>query len=99
MPWYPKVIPVPSTSTVSQMYTGRPITGPVVDTTSLPRVLIGWNHQDDTPEGLMKGQLYCSVSRNAKPKLQIFDTSGNRSKEPGVVVFCGVANFTMVRYV
>lgn len=99
MPWYPKVIPVPSTSTVSQKFTGEPVVGAVVDTTGQPRVLIGWIHQDDTPEGLMRGQLYCSVSRYGKPKLQIFDSSGNRSRNPGEVVFCGAANFTMIRYV
>lgn len=89
------VQPVTSTATISRTVWGNPIIGPVL-TTGKPRVLMGWIHQDDTPEGLMKGQIYCTVSGD---KLYVYDTSGNRSTIPGQVVFCGKANFTMVRYV
>ena len=92
--------PVTSTAIVSKAYTFRPgdfpQSGPELDTTNRPRALIGWIHQNDTPDGLMKGQLYTSVNGG---RLMIYDTSGNRSPNSGEVVFCGVANFTMVRYV
>jgi hypothetical protein len=101
MPRYSQVSPVPSTATVSQSFTNPPTIGPVLDI-GKPRVLIGWNHQDDTPNGTMHGQLFACVSIDkgaGHEKLSIYDTSGNRSKNPGEVVFCGMANFTMIRYV
>lgn len=61
------------------------------------RALIGWNHQDNSSEGLRDGKVWCWVSAGNRPKLQIFDETFNRSSRPGQVVFCGVANFTMVR--
>lgn len=59
------------------------------------RALIGWNHHDDSPDGLKRGKVWCWVT--AHNHLQIFDATCNRSTRPGQVVFCGVANFTMVR--
>lgn len=99
-PHWTNLQPITSTAIVSKAYTFRqgefPQAGPVVDTTGRPRALIGWIHQNDTADGLMKGQLYTSVNGD---RLMIFDTSGNRSSNPGQVVFCGTANFTMIRYV
>lgn len=50
----------------------------------------------------MEGQVYCSVNgggRSGGGRLCVYDSSRNRSENPGEVVFCGLANFTMVRYV
>lgn len=59
------------------------------------RALIGWTHQNDTIDGLVQGKLWCWVDgRNC---FMIYDQTYNRSKIPGEVRFCGVANFTMVR--
>ena len=60
-----------------------------------PRVLIGWIHQNDTPDGREKGKIWCWVSQC--DYLQVYDENFNRSEVPGEVRFCGCANFTMVR--
>lgn len=60
------------------------------------RAVIGWNHTNDTTEGLKEGKVWCWVSEPPE-KLQIYDQSFNRSPIAGDVRFCGVANFTMVR--
>ena len=97
-PYRRKIQPVPSTAIVATAYFWSPgqfpPSGPKLDTIGKPRVLIGWIHQDDTPEGLMRGQIYTCVIGN---NLMIYDSTGNRSPNPGEVVFCGLANFTMVR--
>lgn len=59
------------------------------------RVLIGWRHQNDTPDALDDGKLWCWVNR--LNWLMIYDQSYNRFPNPGVVKFCGLANFTMIR--
>lgn len=58
------------------------------------RAVLGWNHTDDTREGLVGGKLWCWVQGNS---FHVYDQSYNRSKDAGVVVDCGHANFTMVR--
>lgn len=58
------------------------------------RAVLGWNHTDDSEEGLARGKLWCCVYSNS---FQVYDQSYNRSKDAGVVVDCGHANFTMVR--
>lgn len=58
------------------------------------RAVLGWNHTDDTMEGLVSGKLWCWVQGNS---FHVYDQSYNRSKDAGVVVDCGHANFTMVR--
>ena len=59
------------------------------------RVVVGWNHQTDTPTGLQGGKIWGWVSDGEH--FQVYDENFNRSDKAGEVRFCGVANFTMVR--
>ena len=80
---------------------GEPEIGPEITTvlkkvpTPKRRALIGWNHQNDTPDGLRSGKVWCWVSED--DRLQVYDENFNRSEKAGDIRFCGVANFTMVR--
>lgn len=59
------------------------------------RVLVGWNHQTDNPNALMSGKIWGWTSKH--DHFHVYDEDYNRSKNPGEVRFCGVANFTMIR--
>lgn len=89
------VVRNPNGIRIATSYVGDPCFGPMLET-GQKRALLGWNHTNDTPLGLMTGSIWCWVSKG-QPKFQVYDTSGNRSKTPGRVVDCGVANFTMIR--
>lgn len=75
-------------------FVGDPTFGPVLRT-GQARVLVGWTHQNDNPEALLEGRIWGWTSRH--DHFQVYDTSGNRSRRAGEVVFCGPANFTMIR--
>lgn len=64
-------------------------------TTYKRRAVVGWNHQNDTPNGLQSGKVWGWVSEH--DHFCVYDESFNRSLKAGDVRFCGVANFTMVR--
>ncbi|KAK5076827.1 hypothetical protein LTS08_005998 [Lithohypha guttulata] len=64
-------------------------------TTYKRRAVVGWNHQNDTPNGLQSGKVWGWVSEH--DHFCVYDESFNRSLEAGDVRFCGVANFTMYR--
>lgn len=88
-------------ATIATSITGIPEVGSEItikgknDTTKRRRVLIGWKHQNDTPDALDEGKLWCWV--DGRGSLMVYDQMYNRSPNPGEVRFCGVANFTMVR--
>jgi len=86
-------------ATISQCCVGEPDLGPEIrpdkSKVTKRRALLGWNHSNDTLAALSKGQIWCWVTEG--DHLQIFDQNYNRSKVPGNVRDCGVANFTMVR--
>lgn len=86
-------------ATVARSYNGDPEFGPDIyiekSNSTKPRVLLGWRHTEDTTLGLKEGKIWCWVSEGNH--FQVFDENFNRSKVPGEVRFCGVANFTMVR--
>jgi len=86
---------------ISTNASGEPEVGPEIPTilkgatTNKRRVVLGWNHQTDTPNGLRSGKVWCWVTEH--DHLMVFDENFNRSAIPGQIRFCGVANFTMVR--
>ncbi|KAK5943238.1 hypothetical protein PMZ80_004245 [Knufia obscura] len=88
-------------ATISTNAAGGPEIGPEIPTilkgamTKKSRVVLGWNHQNDTPNGLRSGKVWGWVSED--DRLQVYDENFNRSKVAGQVRFCGVANFTIVR--
>jgi hypothetical protein len=69
----------------------RPELGPVLGT-GQRRAVLGWNHKKDNSKGLSKGKIWCWVGGEAKPKLQVYDTEGNRAPFPGMRVDCGPAS-------
>lgn len=81
---------------------GDPEIGPEIEAhgrglvTLKPRVVVGWSHQNDTPNGLQSGKIWGWTS-DGNNHFQVYDENFNRSPHAGDVRFCGVANFTMVR--